>query len=699
MRFPTLPVALAWIALAASPALPAAEPAIVPAPLSVERGQGEFRIRDGTAIVVAPGDENARRVAVNFASLVRRSHGLRFAIVTVAPKQPAITLRLDAGGGQPEAYRLESRRDGIVITAASAAGLAHGTTTLWQLIAKGSKGASVPALTVEDAPRFPWRGVMLDSARHFQSPEFIRRYLDWMSVHKLNVLHWHLTDDQAWRIEIRKYPRLTEVAAWRVPAGPAAAADIDAATGKPRLYGGFYSQQTVRGLVAYAAERGIAIVPEIEMPGHASAAIAAYPALASIASPPQAVSSDWGVFPHAYNLDEATFTFLEDVLGEVMALFPSPYIHVGGDEVEKTEWRESPRVRARMKELGIDDVAKVQALFTQRMARFLERNDRRLVGWDEILEPGLPPNAVVMSWRGVDGALAAAAKGYDTVLAAHPTLYFDNRQSAAREEPPGRGRVVSLKDVYGFEPMPAGLTAEQQRHVLGIQGNVWTEHIRTEERVATMTFPRAAAVAELGWSAPGKRDWNGFASRLASLSPRMAALGLPRYDKRLMEPATPARRDNGQTRTSHELQLCSDSIALALEDDAPLAGPRATFVVDIQNPCWIYKDARLDAVTAIAASVGQVPFNFQIGEDVKKIRFPTPATPEGELEVRLGNCEGELLARLPLAPAARSNGVTALPRVPVSPRPGRHDLCLRFAQRGVDPMWVIDSISLTEGRP
>jgi hexosaminidase len=515
-----------------------------------------------------------------------------------------------------------------------------------------------------------------------------------MALHKLNVLHWHLTDDQAWRLEIRKYPRLAQVGGWRVPAGPAAAQDLDPATGRPRMYGGYYSQETVRALVAYAAERGITIVPEIEMPGHASAALVAYPKLAAAARPPAAVPADWGIYPNAFDVDDETFAFLEDVLREVMALFPSAYIHVGGDEVEKTQWRESPRARARMRELGIEDPAKLQVYFTQRIARFLQANGRRLVGWDEILEPGLPAGAVVMSWRGTGGALVAATRGHDTVVATHPTLYFDNVQALSAREPPGRGRVITLRDVYAFEPMLPSIAPEQRRHVLGVQGNVWTEHIRTEARVAWMTFPRAAAIAELGWSRPERRSWEGFQKRMKALFARYESVEL--RARPLREP--PAPRAGARTAwRSHELKLCTDHISLALEDDAPIAGARPSFLVDVQNPCWIVPGARLDRIDGIAVAVGQVPFNFQIGEDVRKVRFPAPTTPEGELEVRLGGCEGEVLARLPLAPATISHEVTALPAAPVVPRRGRHDLCLRFAQPRLDPLWVIDSVRLLEG--
>jgi hexosaminidase len=296
-----------------------------------------------------------------------------------------------------------------------------------------------------------------------------------------------------------------------------------------------------------------------------------------------------------------------------------------------------------------------------------------------------------MSWRGVDGALKAANAGYDTVLSAHPTLYFDNRQSAAASEPPGRAQVISLEDVYRFEPMPAAIAPDRQRHVLGVQANVWTEHIRTEERVGWMTFPRAAAVAELGWSQPRRRDFADFKRRLAAMPARYEALGMSYAKSAFATPvvaAAPARR------VSQDLKLCSEAIALNLEDDAPIAGQRAKFLVDIQNPCWIVPAADLGPGRAIVAAVGQVPFNFQIGEDVHKITFPTPSSAEGELVVRADNCEGKVLARLPLAPAAKSQAVTTLPRAALAGLEGKHDLCLRFAQRGVDPMWVIDSIEL-----
>jgi len=373
---------------------------------------------------------------------------------------------------------------------------------------------------------------------------------------------------------------------------------------------------------------------------------------------------------------------------------------------------------------------------------------------------------VVMSWRGIDGALAAAGKGFDTILSPWPTLYFDNRQGAATDEPPGRGKVISLEEVYRFEPMPPKLTGDQRKHVLGLQGNVWTEHIRTEERVAAMTFPRAAAIAELGWSAPERRDWQDFLRRMAAQAARYRTLKIPyadsafavqagvsqaagvatvalstqsghgeiRYTLDGREPTAlspryqapleipmpadlrvasfegeaplsrvrrvPLRREVMQRRASQELKLCTENIALSLEDDAPLKGPRAVFLMDIQEPCWIFPQADLEGVTGVTAAVGQIPFNFQIGELVKKIQFAKPQTPEGDFEVHIDDCKGEVIARLPLAPAALSNAVTTLPSATISARGGKHDLCLRFAQPFADwtrdPVWALDWIQLNQ---
>jgi hexosaminidase len=684
---------LAAILASASP-VAAAPGDITPVPAEVTARKGAFRV-PATGLIAAPaGDAAALKTAQILSDLTAKAGGPKLSVVSggrgvVALKRGPVKL---AGA---EAYALRVTPAGIQVAAPTDAGLFRGAMSAWQLLTEPHSGAlTIPAQTVEDAPRFAWRGLMLDSARHYQSPEFIKALIDAMAAHKLNVLHWHLTDDQAWRLEIRKYPKLTEVGGWRVPAGEAPAADIDPATGKPRLHGGVYTQAQAREIVAYAAARHITVVPEIEMPGHASAAVAAYPELAAISNPPRNVPSDWGVYPALFNVEESTISFLQDVLDEVIQVFPSTYIHVGGDEAVKDQWKASARVQARMKALGIADEHHLQSWFIQRMEKHLSSRGRRLIGWDEILEGGLAPNATVMSWRGISGAVAAAKAGHDTVLSPAPTLYFDHRQSASPAEPPGRGKVISLKDVYAFDPTPSELTPEQQRHLLGLQANLWTEHVRTEPRAAHMLFPRALAVAELGWSKPERMGWEGFEPRARASAARLRAMGLPAAASAPdggHTPSDPRRRD------SRELAPCSDKIVLALEDDAPIRGDRAVFLTDIVESCWTWKDAELTGMGGIKVRVGQLPFNFQIGEDVKTVVLPKPRTAEGELEIRVGGCKAGPVVVLPLAQAAKNPAVTEL-RAALPATSGAKDLCFTFTRPALEPIWAVASVELEPAR-
>jgi hexosaminidase len=545
---------------------------------------------------------------------------------------------------------------------------------------------SVPAIKIADTPRFAWRGLMLDSARHYQSPEYIRQFIDWMALHKLNTLHWHLTDDQAWRLEIKKYPKLTSVGAWRVPAGDAAKADIDSATGKPRLYGGFYTQAQVREIVAHAASRHITVVPEIEMPGHATAAVVAYPRLGVTDKPPKAIPEEWGIFPTLFNVDDSTFTFLEDVLTEVMEVFPGAYIHVGGDEALKDEWHASPKVQARMKELGVKDEHALQGYFIQRIEKFLSGKGRKLIGWDEILEGGLPPNATVMSWRGIDGAVAAAKAGHDTVLSPAPDLYFDHWQSAG-DISPGRSNTLSLKDVYLFNPEPDSIADEQRKHILGLQANLWAEMMRSEQRVTYMAYPRTAALAEVAWSPPNRINWDDFQKRLEIQLARYPALGIV-YAREVPVSPGPKRR------VSHDLEQCGGGYVLSLEDDAPIDSERATFLVNITDPCWIWRGADLTKVKSIRATVGQIPFNFQIGKDAEKIPLHAPKTKDGELEIRLDDCNSAPVATASLTPAVSKHGLTVLPPILLDKTTGKHDICFRFTRARIDPIWVIGGLEL-----
>ena len=698
-------VTAAFVVCSASATAASVDVSVIPMPAQIESRSGGFAIGAGTRLVI-PRDPRAARVARYFAELLQKTRGIRLETVSgAAPATGVIVFRLgspaDVSGApamasSPEAYTLDVSPNRVVLSARDPRGLLYAAVTLWQLSTSSQESDTiiVPAVRIVDSPRFAWRGLLLDSARHYQSPEFILRFIDWMALHKLNVLHWHLTDDQAWRLEIKKYPRLTSVGAWRVPAGAAPAADIDPGTGRPRLYGGFYSQDTVRRIVAHASERNVTIVPEIEMPGHATAAVVAYPRLASVVPAPAAVPSDWGVYSNLFNADESTFEFLENVLNEVVQLFPGKYVHIGGDEAVKDQWKASPHIQERMRELGVPDEGALQRYFVERMGRFLGAHHRRLIGWNEILEGGIPRDATIMSWRGIDGALEAAAAGHDAVLSPEPTLYFDNRQSASDTQP-GRGRVVSLEDVYEFDPMPASLAPDRRHHILGVQADIWTEHIRTEERVEYMTFPRAAAVAEVGWSAAGRLDWNGFLGRLPQQMKRYEMLGIGAYDAAPQGGAfAHASPELHSKRSSHELKSCTQKVLLSLEDDAPLDGPRAAFLVDIMNPCWLYQAADMSHVSAIGAAVGQLPFNFQLGADIHSIELNPPQTPSGELEVRLDGCNGERIAVLPLQPAIANNAVTELAAAKIAPREGTHDLCLKFTQRSLDPMWVLDWVRL-----
>ncbi|HEY1753028.1 MAG TPA: beta-N-acetylhexosaminidase [Caulobacteraceae bacterium] len=652
---------------------------VTPAPLSVRQEAGAALVLRGGATIAAPGaDASARWTAAYLRDMARRSRGLA---LSVGPAAHAAILLRRGGDFGAEGYRLQTGGGHATVTASTDAGLFYGAVTLWRLItADGGRGAATLApAVIDDKPRFAWRGLLLDSARHFQSPAFVERLIDRMARDKLNVLHWHLTDDQGWRIEIRRYPRLTGVGGWR--------AGVDPATGRRLRYGGFYTQSQIRRIVAYAAARHVTIVPEIEMPGHSLSAILAYPELG--AAPADAkTQGDWGIFPSILDPSDGTYRFMTGVLTEVMALFPGPWINVGGDEAVKDEWRASPQIQAQIKRLGLKDEEALQGWFTARIGRFLAAHGRKLIGWDDILKGGgdLPADAAVVSWH-LGGAAEAAAAGHDAVIATDPTFYLDHRQGAFASEPPGRGPVVSLADVYRYEPTPPDMPAAERGHIIGVEANLWTEHMPTERDVALMAFPRADALAEIGWTAPKRKDWDDFARRETAELARDKALGLPADDEaaRAAEDAAALLQHPGRL-ASQQLSSCAAGLTLNLA--APLARQGGPYLVDIMNPCWIYPQADLGAARRIEVAVTRLPFNFQIGADVAKIPLPAPRSPAGELEIRVDGCAGAPALSLPLAAAARSQGVTVLTgELPALP--GRHDLCLSFTRRSVDPMWVV----------
>ena len=505
---------------------------IIPRPVSMTVQEGSFTLTGNTTIHIH-GYSN--ELGDQLASYLRPATGFPLPVSVEQPSADAIVLERDTSLARlgPEGYRLVAGPGRITIGAAGPAGIFYGIQTLRQLLPAAifreaivdRASWTVPAVTIEDYPRFTWRGAHLDVCRHFMPKEFVKKYIDLLALHKLNSFHWHLTDDQGWRIQIRKYPRLTEVGAWREETLVGRyESDPAKRVYDGQRHGGFYTQDDIREIVAYARARFVNVVPEIEMPGHAQAAIAAYPELGNTGRT-LPVLTIWGVSEDILNPEARTVQFMQDVLSEVLELFPSQFIHIGGDEAAKTQWRASARVQARMRELGLKNEEEMQSWFIHRMDEFLTARGRRLVGWDEILEGGLAPNATVMSWRGMAGGIAAARSGHDVIMAPGSHTYFDHYQSQNRErEPLAIGGFTPIDKVYAFEPVPDSLAPEFRRHVLGAQAQIWTEYIKGPKQVEYMAFPRLAALAEVLWTPVERKDYADFNARLPDHLARLDVL-------------------------------------------------------------------------------------------------------------------------------------------------------------------------------
>ncbi|MGI5455261.1 beta-N-acetylhexosaminidase [Streptomyces sp. CA-249302] len=508
---------------------------LIPAPRAVE---GPMRCGvewdAGTTLWAAPGTEGTERW---LRSTLGAALGLPLA---TGPEDARNSVRLYLDDAlEPEAYRLSAVTNwGVEIRGGGPAGVFWGAQTLRQLLGPDAfrraplrSGAThvIPHQIIEDAPRFRWRGLMLDVARHFMPKEGVLRYLDLMAAHKLNVFHFHLTDDQGWRVEIKRHPRLTEVGSWRARTKFGHRASP---LWEEKPHGGFYTQDDIREIVAYAAERHITVVPEIDVPGHSQAAITAYPELGNtdvIDTTSLTVWDSWGISANVLAPTDNTLRFYEGVLEELLELFPSEFIHVGGDECPKDQWRQSATAQARIKELGLADEDGLQSWFIGHFDKWLIARGRRLIGWDEILEGGLADGAAVSSWRGYAGGVAAARAGHDVVMCPEQYVYLDHRQHGGADEPVPIGYVRTLEDVYRFEPVPTELTEQEARHVLGTQANVWTEVMEDHARVDYQAFPRLAAFAEVAWSslpAPGERDFADFERRMTAHYGRLDALGV-----------------------------------------------------------------------------------------------------------------------------------------------------------------------------
>jgi hexosaminidase len=741
----------------------AAEPALIPVPAEIHSGQGSFVVANGAVITAPAGDAQAAFAVQEAAGLALRLRGLK--LETNAGGAGAIKLELDSTLALgPEGYRLDVTPAGVTIRGKDEAGLFYGAMTLVQLLSpadsfKTALGAPVTlaAMTIVDQPRFAWRGMLLDVARHYQPVSFIEAMLDSMAAQKLNVFHWHLTDDQGWRLEIKRYPLLTQIGAWRTPPS------VGANDGHPARYGGFYTQDQVREIVAYAAARHITVLPEIDMPGHAQALVAAYPEIGVTGDRPP-VGVDWGVNPYLLNVDPKSLDFIHNVLDEVMALFPSTYIHVGGDEALKDQWKASPAIQAKMKALGIKSEDALQSWFVEGLGEYLAAHGRRLIGWDEILDGGLPPTASIMSWRGAEGAVIASKAGHDVVLA---PIYLDNQQSRRDDEPQGRLGDLTLATVYGVDVSPKGIDPAQLHHLLGLQGALWTEYLPAPWHVNHAAYPRIAALAEVAWSPQSKRDWPDFLARLPAQIARYQRMGIDSADQNFAPdfdivggrdaalaagratltlsdqlktgvirytldgstptPASPAYvapltvslgaqvqaatfTPDGQTLAApRRFSLASDTLLTlnsvelsacphqAMGLRVPLTPDATTtapaFNVDLFDDCWVYPKTQLDGIGAILISAVRLPRNYGLAHEINKVVSHPKTTPFGELLVRAGGCDGPVTASFPLPDPNAGEDVHLSFRAKLA-LTGEQPLCLLFTAPIDGPLYGIDQVRL-----
>lgn len=510
---------------------------VVPQPRGIHLYDGSFEV--GNDVVIA--HTNAAKEAELFQSWFRESRGLDLEIVTEPKSERCIYLR-NEDSGEGEEYGLISDENTVGIMGFSARGVAHGIQTLKQLFQTDpALGHAIPLVNIEDGPAFRHRGMLLDCCRHFMDKDFVKRYIDLLAYHKMNTLHWHLTEDQGWRIEIKKYPNLTDAGAWRYEED-----------GTP--YGGFYTQEDIREVVQYAAERHITVIPEIELPGHSSAAISSYPWL-SCTQEYIPVETEWGVFKDIYCAgNDSTLNFLKDVLTEVMELFPSEYIHIGGDEAPKYRWENCEKCQNRIKMMGLHDEHELQSWFIEDIGKFLEANGRKLIGWDEILEGGLPQGAAVQSWRGFQGGIDAANAGHEVVMSPTSHCYFDYGLES-----------TDLEEVYSFDPIPEGLEEDKKHFVIGGECNMWTERA-PQETIDSKVFPRILALSEVLWSYPEERDYDEFYGRVQDHLVRLDGMGVD-YGFESVPLAFSVKRDENGLLLSVEEKVKNIEIQYLAEDD------------------------------------------------------------------------------------------------------------------------------------
>lgn len=566
---------------------------VVPMPLEINTTQqASFLLKSGVTVYYPAGNEKMQRNAEFLASYVKAQTGIELQVQAGEGGKGGIVLQLGLANDNPEAYQLKVDASQVVISSPSEAGVFYGIQTLRKAVdvAEGSN-VELPAVEIKDQPRFGYRGMMLDVGRHFFSMDEIKTYIDMMALHNINRFHWHLSEDQGWRIEIKKYPKLTEIGSMRKET--VIGHNSGKYDGKP--YGGFYTQEQAKEIVAYAAERYITVIPEIDLPGHMQAALAAYPELGCTGGPYE-VWTQWGVSDNVLCAgNDQTIQFIKDVLAEIVEIFPSEYIHVGGDECPKVKWSTCPKCQARIKALGLKSDNKhtkeerLQSYVIHEAEEFLNSKGRKMIGWDETLEGGLAPNATVMSWRGEAGGIEAAKQHHDVVMTPNTYLYFDYYQSKDTEtEPMAIGGYLPIERVYSYEPMPKSLSPEEQKYIVGVQANLWTEYIPDFKQVQYMVLPRMAALSESQWCAPEKKNYEAFLQRVSRLVNIYAKNGW-NYATHIFDVMLDLK-PNTETGTLDAVAHTIDNapIYYTLDGSEPTtASEKYTDVIKIDKPCTL----------------------------------------------------------------------------------------------------------------
>jgi hexosaminidase len=605
---------------------------IIPKPLFQEMNKGVFVLDENIRFI---SDTELNQVSNYLKLYIEENYQVSF---TPQKESKKIVFTSNDTISNEEGYELKIGENSILIASKNSKGAFYAVQSLLQLMPIKSNGLAIaiPCLELQDEPQFKYRGMHLDVGRHFFSVDFIKKYIDLMARLKMNTFHWHLTEDQGWRIEIKKYPKLQEIAAFRNETL------VGHYNNQPhqfdgKKYGGFYTQEQIKEVVAYANTRQVTIIPEIEMPGHSQAAIAAYPALGCTGEQVE-VATKWGVFDEVYCPKESTFKFLEDVIDEVVTLFPGKYIHIGGDEAPKTNWKRCAHCQRLIKEKGLKDEHGLQSYFIARMEKYINSKGKQIIGWDEILEGGLAPNATVMSWRGTSGAIEAAKEGHDVILTPGSHCYFDHYQSEDENEPLAIGGFLPLEKVYHFNPIPKELTEEESKYVLGAQGNVWTEYMKTEKQVEYMAFPRAVALSEVVWSSPENKNYSDFINRLEQYQKRLDQLDV-NYANHMY--SVKGELKNTEGNVTYQLNATSSSYPIYYATDK--SAPSKLYVNPIPvDSSMTIKAVILDSNAIALGAIFQQKINLHKGVGAKILidKKPHPAYNAGGKNALINGISG-----------------------------------------------------------